>query len=260
MITAGIDSGFQNTKVIILDDKKILSRVVMPNGWKATEVLSRRALNEALARAAISQKDLASTAATGAGKAEIPFATVEASEARCLVVGANFELPSAKTVLDMGAYKSMAARCNGIRLIRVAKNNKCAASSGIYLERLASVLQVSVEEMGFLSRQSTEKIEVLGNCAVFGESAVISLLHLRKKVPDILKGIFGSLAHQIHPLLANVGIERDMLMCGSVARNSGVVNALKKFVKIDIFVPDFPETVSALGAALIAQVDIKHSK
>jgi activator of 2-hydroxyglutaryl-CoA dehydratase len=153
----------------------------------------------------------------------------------------------------MGAYKSMAVRCNGTRLLRVARNTKCAASSGIYLERLASVLHVNVEEMGTLSRASTEKVEVLGSCAVFGESAVIGLLHLKKKVPDILKGIFASLAHQIHPVLANVGVEPDMVMCGGVARNAGVVDALKKFLKIDISVPDYPDTVSALGAALIAQ-------
>lgn len=260
MITAGVDSGFQNTKVVVIEDRRILSQVVIPNGGEPTGVVAQRAQGEALRKAGISGRELEKTVATGAGKGEIPFDVEEASEARCLVVGANFFLPSAKTVLDMGAYKSMAVRCNGTRLIRVAKNTKCAASSGIYLERLASVLQMKVEEMGPLSRSSTEKVEVLGSCAVFGESAVISLLHLKKKVPDILRGIFESLAHQIHPVLANVGVEPDMVMCGGVAKNTGVVDAVKQFLKIDISVPDSPDTLSALGAALIAEAAREKSK
>lgn len=111
--------------------------------------------------------------------------------------------------------------------------------------------------MGSLSRLSKEKIEVFGSCAVFGESAVISLLHLKKGVPDILKGIFDSIAHQIHPLLADVGIEKDFLMCGGVAKNIGIVDALREFIDIDIFVPNPPDTVSALGAALIAETPAK---
>ena len=253
MITAGVDSGFQNTKVVIIDQGKILGRACVSNGREQAGVVAERALTEALGEAGISVRELEKTVATGAGKGEMPFDTEEAGEARCLVVGAHFLLPSAKTILDMGAYKSIAVRCDGTRLIRVAKSTKCAASSGIYLERLASVLHIKVEEMGLLSQSSTEKVEVLGSCAVFGESAVISLVHLKKKVPDILRGIFDSFVHQIHPVLANVGIEPDMVICGGVARNMGVVDALRQFLKTEICVPDPPDTVSALGAALIAQ-------
>jgi activator of 2-hydroxyglutaryl-CoA dehydratase len=87
---------------------------------------------------------------------------------------------------------------------------------------------------------------------------VIALLHLKKRVPDILKGIFESIARQIHPLLANVGIEKDLVMCGGVAKNVGIVDALKQVIPIDIFVPDPPDTVSALGAALIAKASAKR--
>jgi activator of 2-hydroxyglutaryl-CoA dehydratase len=51
-----------------------------------------------------------------------------------------------------------------------------------------------------------------------------------------------------------------MVMCGGVAKNTGVVDALKQFLKIDISVPDPPDTVSALGAALIAQPTANKSK
>lgn len=257
MITAGIDSGFQNTKAVILENGKILSQAVTRNDWETADSVARRAIDEACRKADLSRGNIEKTVATGAGGKEVLFDVNWASEAKCLVMGTNFHLPTTKTVLDMGAYKSMAVGCDGVRLRRVSQNTKCAASSGIYLERVAAVLHIGVEEMGSLSRLSTEKVEVFGSCAVFGESAVISLLHLKKRVPDILKGIFDSIAHQIHPLLADVGMEKDFVMCGGVAKNVGILDAIKQFIHIDIFVPDPPDTVSALGAALIAEASAK---
>jgi (R)-2-hydroxyacyl-CoA dehydratese activating ATPase len=181
MITAGIDSGFQNTKVVILGDGKILSQMVTRNERESGDSVARRALDEACRKANLSERDIEKTVATGAGRKQISFDVHWASEAMCLVLGANFYLPTTKTVLDVGAYKSMALSCDGVRLRRVSQNTKCAASSGMYLERVAAVLHIEVEEMGSLSRLSTEKVEVSGSCAVFGESAVISLLHLKKE-------------------------------------------------------------------------------
>jgi (R)-2-hydroxyacyl-CoA dehydratese activating ATPase len=65
------------------------------------------------------------------------------------------------------------------------------------------------------------------------------------------------MARQIHPLLADVGIEKDFVMCGGVAKNMGIVDALREYIHIDLFVPDPPDTVGALGAALIAETPAK---
>jgi activator of 2-hydroxyglutaryl-CoA dehydratase len=59
-----------------------------------------------------------------------------------------------------------------------------------------------------------------------------------------------------------VGLEEAVVMTGGVAKNVGVVNALEKQMGLPILLPQEPQLVGALGAALLAakrqELDIEH--
>lgn len=54
-------------------------------------------------------------------------------------------------------------------------NDKCAAGTGRFIDNMARVLELSVEQMGEYDALSTEKVVVSSTCTVFAESEVISL-------------------------------------------------------------------------------------
>jgi activator of 2-hydroxyglutaryl-CoA dehydratase len=50
-----------------------------------------------------------------------------------------------------------------------------------------------------------------------------------------------------------VKMKEDLVVCGGVAKNIGVIKALEKRIHLKVWVPEKPEIVGALGGALIAQ-------
>lgn len=253
MITVGIDVGTETIKVVLLKDEEVPRWLVISQGIEPSEEVAERALSQVLTKAGISRKDIDHIVTTGVGKKYISFANRELLEFPCLAKGIDWLLPSARTVLALGAQNSLAVRCNGGRALKFATSSKCAAGSGAYLEIVSNVLGIKVDEMAALSSESREPPAIQATCAVFAESEIISLIHMKKKTGDILRGVFKGLAERIYPLLLQVGIEKDVAIVGGVAKNAAMVVAVQELVGYEVLVPDNPDIVSALGAALIAR-------
>jgi activator of 2-hydroxyglutaryl-CoA dehydratase len=111
---------------------------------------------------------------------------------------------------------------------------------------------MDVEEMGKLSLQSQREVEISSTCAVFAESEIISLVHLKHRSEDIAKAVFKGLARRIYTMMVKVGFQRDLLMVGGIACNIGMVKAIEEQAGCPVIVPENPILVGALGAALIA--------
>jgi activator of 2-hydroxyglutaryl-CoA dehydratase len=73
---------------------------------------------------------------------------------------------------------------------------------------------------------------------------------------DIVAGIYESLATRIAGLAKRVGIKEDVVICGGVAKNRGFVKIFKEVIGVKLIIPESPEILPALGAALIAQREI----
>ena len=72
-------------------------------------------------------------------------------------------------------------------------------------------------------------------------------------MPDIAAGIYYSVVSRVMALCKRVGIEKDIAVTGGVALNTGLVTILEKELGTRIFLPEVPQTVAALGAAIIAR-------
>jgi len=131
-------------------------------------------------------------------------------------------------------------------------NDKCAAGTGRFLEVMAGALEMELEEMGILSLRSGEPVSISSMCTVFAESEVISLIADGKAVEDIILGIHQSVSGRVLGLLDRVGAREEIAMSGGVAKNRGVVGAIEDKLGLSLFIPEEPQIVGALGAALIA--------
>ncbi|MDH5623761.1 MAG: CoA activase, partial [Candidatus Bathyarchaeota archaeon] len=107
-----------------------------------------------------------------------------------------------------------------------------------------------LEEIGPLSLKAKKTISMNAQCTIFSESEVVSLIHEKASKADIARAIHDSIANRITSLARRLGIQRDVVLVGGVAKNVGFVNSLQKILEIELLVPEEPEFVGALGAAL----------
>jgi predicted CoA-substrate-specific enzyme activase len=130
-------------------------------------------------------------------------------------------------------------------------NEKCAAGSGGFLERAAKYLEVTVADIGLLSLKAARPQAISSVCAVLAESEIINHVSEGVSVENILRGIHNSLADRSLGLLKRVGLDGEVTMIGGVARQEGMVVALREKLGVPVNVPEAPQLVTALGAALL---------
>jgi len=131
-------------------------------------------------------------------------------------------------------------------------NDKCAAGTGRFLEVMARALEVELAEMGPLSLRSTRLVPISSMCTVFAESEVISLVAQATPREDILNGLHHAICTRLAAMMDRIGLEPELTMTGGVAKNRGVVEHIRSKTGIEPNVPEEPQIVGALGAALIA--------
>jgi predicted CoA-substrate-specific enzyme activase len=255
MAVAGIDMGSQSTKVVILEGDRILAAVALQTG-ESGESEARQAMEDALRQAQRNMDDLTSVVATGAGRMKAPFARQQRSTMSCLAGAAHFLYPQARTVVDAGAESSTAIRLSADGTVAdMTGNDKCAGGSGTFLDNMSQMLRIPLAEMGALSLKATSAEPISAKCAVFAESEVISLVHRAPPVPiaNIVAGIHESMVDRLFAMAQRVGMQPEVLMTGGVSKNSGVVRAMEARLGKPVLVPEDPQIVGALGAALIAR-------
>ncbi len=255
MQTVGIDIGSLTTKVVVLGKEGVLSSVTMDT-VEDVEPVAREAASNALGRAGLSLGEDVYIVSTGAGGKSISFSQQQKAITTCLARGTALLFPTARMVIDMGAESCTVVKLN--RRGRVddwANHDKCAAGTGIFLQQMARLMQIPLEEMARLSHQAKSRAEITGTCAVFAESDVISHVHRDPPTPkeDIVAGIYASVAIRMISLCKRIGIEKEVAVAGGVARNDGLVSILSQEMGFDILVPEDPQTVAALGAAVLAR-------
>ncbi len=253
MVVAGIDIGSLTTKTVIIDkDKRILGQSLILTG-ASSEKAVQVSMDEALKAASLAASDLDYIVSTGYGRGNVPLANSQVTEITCHAYGMHFLFPEVRTVIDIGGQDSkVIALGDKGQVIDFTMNDKCAAGSGRFLEVMSRALEVTLEEMGELSLKAKKVAEVSSMCTVFAESEVISLISARWDKNDIIAGIHQSIARRMVSMVGRVGLRERAAMSGGVARNIGVVMALENTLKISLIIPDEPQLVGALGAALIA--------
>ncbi len=253
---AGVDVGSLTTKSVVVLNGAIAGYSLIPTDVKlGTEKSGLTSLQKALEVAKLSRDDLKYIVATGYGRISAPYANKTVTEITCHARGAHYLHPSTKTIIDMGGQD-----CKAIRLDKdgnvtdFAMNDKCAAGTGRFLEVMANVFKVKLDDLGPLALKAKEVVPMSSTCTVFAESETISLLARGEKPENIIKGIHHAIANRISGMFSRVGVENDVFFSGGVAKNVGMKAALEEVLKARIVAPEYdPQLVGALGAAILAK-------
>ena len=250
--TLGIDIGSTASKCVMLKDgKDIVAKSLVAVGAGTSG--PQRAISEVLERAGRTREEMNFVLATGYGRnSMLELADHQMSELSCHAKGAAFLFPDVHTVVDIGGQDVKVLQIENGVMTNFVMNDKCAAGTGRFLDVMARVLEVKVEDLGTLGAQSTKNVSISSTCTVFAESEVISQLSMDTAKCDIINGIHHSVAARVAGLAHRVGIREQVVMTGGVAQNKGVVTALEDELGVEIHTSPLTQYNGALGAALFA--------
>lgn len=252
MITAGVDCGAKTVKTVIMKDGKIIGKSLVLAGLD-TKAAASQAFDEAVKVAGIAKDEIQNIFATGVGRKEADFAKGEIMEVSADAKGINYLQPNTRTVVDIGAEEGRAIKLDKTgKVVDFAINERCAAGAGAFVEAMARALETTVDKMTELYNQSTKEIAMNAHCAVFAESELVALIHSQAARPDIARAVLTAIADRVVSMMRRVGVENDTAAIGGLALSKGFIVAVENEMKIKLFVPEEPQFVSAIGAALAA--------
>jgi predicted CoA-substrate-specific enzyme activase len=255
--TIGVDIGSLATKVVLLDDNKLVDYRVDRSTYDFKRI-GHNLFEDILEKNNLKSSDVY-VMSTGYGRNSIDIADDRITEITAHARGTQYFFPEVHSVIDIGGQDSKAiviSKKTG-KVIDFQMNDKCAAGTGRFLEVMARALEVPIEEIGTFALKSNNPAAISSTCTVFAESEVISLFAKGASKEDIASGIHKSIARRVGGMAKRIGVAPQLVFCGGVAKNNAVKNYLEVELGFDIVRPEHPQLTGAIGAALIAQTNIQ---
>ncbi len=244
---AGIDIGSRSIELVVLNGScSPVYRVKVPTTFDPL-AQCQRLMGDVKAERVV---------ATGYGRKlfadfarDMDVATI--TEIQAYALGARFLFPEARTVLDIGGQdtKVISLLSNG-KVGKFEMNDRCAAGTGKFLEFMATALQVPLESFGEYALGSDKRIQINSMCAVFAESEATSLMARGEKAENIAMGLHLAIVQRTIAMVRRVGMESPLVFAGGVAHNACVRRTLEEQLEEKLLIPENPDMVGALGAAL----------
>lgn len=193
------------------------------------------------------------TCATGYGREHLDYADMTKTEIYSASAGVSSLCNEEKTIIDVGG--------EDVKVIRSAKdgkvldfymNTKCAAGTGTFITEIAERAEIDVSSMSELAAKSKYNNELNSFCTVFAKTEIMKWLFSDVPVEDIAKGIYLSIVNRI----SKIRMEKDLkiYLIGGVAQfHPFLKNVMEEKFNSKIVVPDNPQFICALGAAVLAK-------
>ncbi len=245
MICAGLDVGSRTIKLVIFNGNARDS-IVLATGANPLQRCQELLAGKSYERLVV----------TGYGRYLVaPTVNGEVvSEIKAHAVGARHLYPDCHTVIDVGGQdcKVTLLSANG-EIQKFEMNDRCAAGTGKFLEVMANTLEVAIDELGDLALNASKSIQINSLCTVFAESEVVSLIAQGEENSAIALALHQAIATRIAGMARRVGLKERVVFTGGAALNRCLHKLLQDKLDIEIAVPVEPQTVGALGAALLAR-------
>ncbi len=242
---AGLDVGSRTIKLLILGTD-IRESLVTETG---VNPLSR-------CRQLLSGKDYEKLVVTGYGRHLVaPVLGGETvTEIKAFARGALYLYPDCHTVIDIGGQDSKVILLSEKGEVqKFEMNDRCAAGTGKFLEVMAHTLEVSIGDIGDLALSARKTIQINSLCTVFAESEVVSLIARGEAASSIALALHEAIATRIISMGRRTGLQEKVVFAGGASLNRCLRKLLQQKLGMELTTPDSPQTVGALGAALLAR-------
>ncbi|MGA1846630.1 acyl-CoA dehydratase activase [Deferribacter abyssi] len=147
------------------------------------------------------------------------------------------------TLIDIGGQDSKVICVKNGYIEDFVMNDKCAASTGRFLENAANILGITLEE---LSAEVKNPVKLNSTCAIFSESEIIGKLAEGYKISDIAAGINESIARRIFPMIKRFK-NQIYYASGGVASFYGIIFFLERFLDNKIVLVKNAQYNGAIG-------------
>lgn len=252
MYTLGIDIGSTTSKCVILKDGEYVYAKALALGGLGTEG-PEKSLQSIWNESGLNKRDIARTIVTGYGRNRFEGGDGEVSELTCHALGGRFIFEGLRTVIDIGGQDAKVITLSESgKMSNFVMNDKCAAGTGRFLDVMANILCVDINDFEELAEKSDTPASISSTCTVFAESEVISQLANGVEMPDLIAGICDSVATRVGALARRAGVRDKVCMSGGVARNGAVRKAMEKTLGVEIEYDPQAQYFGAIGAALYA--------
>lgn len=250
-VYVGTDVGASRTKVAILSDERVLLGYRIKKSGTDFIATAQDCLADSLTMANAGEADIIKSISTGYGRKNVTFADETKTEIGCHAKGCYHFFPRSITIIDIGGQDNKIIKLDEKgRRTGFKMNRKCAAGTGAFLEEMSARLDIPLEEMDGLAKQSVDMVKLGSFCTVFSATEVLENIRQGKKVTDIVKGIFFSVIKRV--LEMDSLTDQVVMTGGVVAHNPHLVNMTEEIIGRRIRVPEHPQLTGAIGAALYA--------
>ena len=253
MYILGLDIGSVFTKAALIKERNIIS---YDTGYSRGDFQNSAAtvMASTFKKANVSERDVFEIFSTGCGGEMVPRSKELLNDISCQARGVNFFFPSIRTIIEIGARSTKVVKVNGQgSIVNFAVSERCAATSGKFLQLISRITEIDIGKMGEVSLQSNKGVKFTTGCAVFAETEVISRIAEGIPVRDIVAGIHEIMAHKIFNLLQGIDPEEGFAVTGGGAKDVGLIKAIENKLDTTIYIPPEPFITAALGAALIGK-------
>lgn len=263
-LLTGIDIGSTTTKVTVIDPEK---NEILYSDYRrhhANQIKSVKSVLEELKKRFPDQTFLFCLTGSGskpiAEKLGIPFVQEVAANAAALKnlyqhVGSAIELggQDAKMIFFKTDSKTGTVTVSDMRM-----NGSCAGGTGAFIDEIASVLKVSVQDFNSLAEKGTCVYDISGRCGVYAKTDIQPLLNQGVAGSDLALSAFHAIAKQtIGGLAQGLEITRPVAFEGGpFTFNPCLIRVFAERLELeedDILIPPRPELMVAYGAAVSAE-------
>jgi (R)-2-hydroxyacyl-CoA dehydratese activating ATPase len=176
------------------------------------------------------------------------------TEIKAFAAGARYTYPDCHTVIDIGGQDCKVILLSDTGEVqKFEMNDRCAAGTGKFLEVMSRTLEVDIAEIGDLALSARKQIQINSLCTVFAESEVVSLIAKGEETSAIAMALHEAITTRVISMVRRNGIKEKVVFAGGASLNKCLSELLKQKLGTDLEIPNSPQTVGALGAALIAR-------
>ncbi len=252
----GLDVGSTTIKCVVTDENgKILYQSYERHFSKITEKMTE--LLGKVKRDVVRGDKAALTVSGSAGMGisqtcHLPF--VQEVYATRIAVGKL--IPDADVIIELGGEDAKILFLSGGTEVRM--NGSCAGGTGAFIDQMATLLNISLDEMNTLAAQYEKIYTIASRCGVFAKSDVQPLLNQGARKTDISASIFAAVANQtIAGLAQGRPIEGKVLYLGGPLTFLSELRAsFDRALKITGICPENSLYFVAMGAAYCSAEEI----
>ena len=147
------------------------------------------------------------------------------------------------TILDIGGQDFKVIRMENRSIRDFTMNDKCAAGTGRFLEKMASMLSMSLEELG----KHEGSVKVLeSTCSVFTETELISLMMEGRGRDELASGVIHSVFERVRPYLRSFPAD-TLVFTGGVSRMKGLARTISSNLDVEVMIPPDSQFTGAIG-------------